>query len=471
MRLAGFLSRAQVEMIHRNALRVLNEVGARVEHPGVRTKLAVLGGLSDETTERVRFPAKVIERLIADARKSRDENHAPDVTGDCGIYQSMYLDPDKNKLIPFNEERLAKYIGLAKSLPSVKSIGMLGVPFLPEGVPAEYLPLAEKLYAWKYGIGTGGGSVHFTSLCKPLMELFTCHASMNGKKIGQVFSAAGYLISPLKLARPECEQLLFFEEHGLHMNIGHLPTQGGTSPASFAGAIVQALAEQIFLYILHRAFREDAEFTVGGSVSSVDFRNGMTCYGRPEQQRINLAFSDIGRFYGCQSYSHTGLTDAKLPSCEAGAQKASGALITALATGCGSVSIGLLSLDEICSPVQMVMDDDITGGLKAVLADAVVNETECAFDEIAAAGNGGNHLGTDFTAARFRKEFFMPKTWSWQSMAVWQESGRRIDVDAAREIVHNFERKFVPESRMSKDEECELRAIIQRAVNSSAASA
>jgi trimethylamine:corrinoid methyltransferase-like protein len=179
---------------------------------------------------------------------------------------------------------------------------------------------------------------------------------MTGKRLEDVVVAVGYMISPLRLARQECEQLLFFSERGLRMSIGHLPSQGKSAPITLAGSITLALAEQIFLFLLQRAFREDAVFAIGGDVMTMDMRKAASCYGRPEQQRINVAFADLARFYGCLCYGHTGLSDAKLPSFEAGVQKSVGALITALAVGRGTIEAGLLSTDEICSPIQMILD-------------------------------------------------------------------------------------------------------------------
>ncbi len=45
MRLRPCLSVAQVELIHRNALRVLAEIGVRVEHAALRERLASSGVL------------------------------------------------------------------------------------------------------------------------------------------------------------------------------------------------------------------------------------------------------------------------------------------------------------------------------------------------------------------------------------------------------------------------------------------
>lgn len=463
MRLTSLLTRRQVEEIHRSALRVLAEVGVQVEHEGLRRKLASVGGEIDPSTERVRFPADVTERRIWDAPKTRLCFDTPRIGLGCGVYQCMYLDPFTDELRPFDEPLLARYFGLAEHL-SLDGWGVLGLPFIPEGIPASCLPLAEKLYAWKYG-GGPGGEVHFTALCGPLIEMFRIHADAVGKRIEDVFCANGWLVSPLKLGRPECEQLLYFAEHGLRMGIGHLPSQGGTSPVSFAGTLTLTLAEQVFLFLLNSAVWGEAHFGIGSAVTTIDMRNGASMYGRPERVRANLAFADIADFYGCSTGGHTGCTDAYMPSYEAGAQKAEGALMTALATGHAYIEAGLLGVDTICSPVQMILDRDLVGSLRSLFAEARVNEEECAFDEILDAGIGGNHLGTEFTAERFRAELFEPLTWANQSLGAWRASGGKTDVDRAREIVADFERDFRPESRISEEEERALRSVIWSAMN------
>jgi len=469
MRLQGFLSRVQVETIHHQALRVLSELGVRVEHEELRQRLEGLGARCDHAAEMVRFSPTLIERLIAAAPKRPINDEAPpQVSGRVGIYACRYLDAETNALLPFNEERLAFYIGLARTLKYVAGISMLGVPFVPEDIPAPYLPLAERLFAWKYGIAPGG-SVLSTGLCESLLEMYAWRAQTTGKRLGEVFRAVGYLISPLRLARPECEQLLFFAQRGLHMSIGHLPSQGGTAPVTLAGAIVLALAEQLFLFLLQRALWEDASLSLGSDVSTIDMRTGALCYGRPEQQRINAAFADLARFYGCTCYGHTGNADAHLPGYEAAAQKATGALFTALATGHGSVSEGLLSVDEVCSPVQMVLDDDLVGSLKALLAEIRVGEEECAVEEILRVGPGGTYLSTDHTARRFRDELFQPRTWSAGLTSAWQATGGKVEVDRARDFVRDFARRFTPTPALTADDEEALRAIIARAIRQSTA--
>ena len=73
--------------------------------------------------------------------------------------------------------------------------------------------------------------------------MFERHASYTGQALADIVRVFGFVVSPLKLARSECERLLFFHERGFTMGIGHLPTQGGTAPVTIAGSMTLALAE------------------------------------------------------------------------------------------------------------------------------------------------------------------------------------------------------------------------------------
>ncbi len=385
-----------MERVHRNALRVLEEVGVAVEHADILKRLEGVGGLVDSAAGRVRFPRSVTEDHIARAPKRNRPERMPKVTVQCSVYQCMYMDPSSDQLVPFTEDLLSRYFFLSKSISTLDHNNLLGLPYVPEWMSARQLPLAERLYAWKYG-AQPSGSIQLTSMCRPILEMLEIHASFEGKKVQDIFNAGGFMVSPLKLARPECEQIVFFADRGLRMWVGHLLTQGGTAPVTLAGTLVIALAEQLFMFMLDRAFWGDVPLCLGGMASTIDMRTGVSCYGRPDRQRVNLAFADLAEFYGCGCWGHTGTTDAHTPSYEAGAQKAVGVLTTALATGQALIEAGLLGTDEICSPVQLVMDAELGASLRKLFAEAVVTDEECALDDIASVGSDGNHLGTEFT--------------------------------------------------------------------------
>ena len=461
MRLEGFITRAQCAAIHRNALRVLAEVGVKVEHEGMRKRLTRVGGKTDAGTDVVRFPKAKVERFIRPARKAPPPRPIH-IGAHVEAYRCRHLSPE-GILEDFDEGKFVRYFGLANSLPGVDNTVILGLPFLPPGIPPVCLPLAEKLYGWKYGVGVGG-AVHVTALCEYLLEIFKVHAAATGQKLQDVFAASGFLISPLRVNRSECEQFAFFAERGLKMSIGNMPSLGGSAPVTIAGTATQALAEQMFSFLLNRAYWGGGSFVPWGPALALDLKSGVPTFGRPDQTRVNLVFAELARFYGIHGGGLAGLTDALAPSYEAGIHKATGVLSVAYATGSSSISAGLLAVDKVCSPVQMILDHDLAGSLNALCAPAKVNDRECAVREIAEIGfEPGGHMGTEFTVEVLRRGVFSPRTWAAAPDRAFQTDRPPVDVDRARELVVEFERSFSARALMAESEEKEIRGIIDRA--------
>ena len=110
----AFLSRQEVETVHRNALRVLEEVGVKVEHEAIRRRLGTVGGIPDEAADVVRFPARAAEQHIAEAPKNRMTDGPARVSARVGIYGSRLLCPGSDELVGFDEARLAGYAGWSR---------------------------------------------------------------------------------------------------------------------------------------------------------------------------------------------------------------------------------------------------------------------------------------------------------------------------------------------------------------------
>lgn len=464
MRLSGIISREGVESIHRSVLLVLEKVGVRVEHPEVRKRLGVCGGRTKPGSDRVYFPGREVEKHLAEASGSLPEDSSPWVGSHVEVYgTSLYENPKTGELGNFDEGKLACYFGLAENLPTISSTMLEGTPFPVNGVPPFFGPLTERLYAWKLG-AQPAGSINSVRLCEPLLEIFACHASATGRKVEDVAVLSIGMSSPLRMGVLNCRKLLFFSKRGLRVNLFSWPVIGRTAPRSILGAAVQGLAERIFIYLLRRAFYEDKSMKVEVMAKLFDPRGGVECVGRPESQALSLVIAEMGRFYGCVSGGLHGMTDATAASFEAGAQKAAGAVVAAFSSGYASIAAGSLALGDICSSVQMVMDGDLTDYLEKMFVRPSRAESETAVAEIAAAVKTGGFLGKSGPGLSDAEKRFFPLTW-WCGMdGSGRNRRRKTDVDRARDIVLEFQKKFLPVSHISDAEERELRAIIKRAV-------
>ena len=401
---ANVLSDAEVKAIHRGALRILAEVGMCIENEDILPHLEGYGGQVDYARQRVFYKPEIVERFLADTKKLDWSTFAPYVSASAGVFYGMYLDPKTSELLPWNEERLVHYMALAQALPNVGSVGMLGCPI---GVIPQLEPLYERLYCWQYGAHESG-AIHLDELCPYILDLYEMRAQQLGKPLREVFRGTAYLVPPLKLGRHEAYQYLYFYQRGLQVHLGDQYAMGATSPVTMAGSVALSLAEQLAVGIMQRAFFGGDTFSLSSSISPLD-------------------------------------------------------IPTLLAGGHVNIAAGLLSIDEVFSPVQMILDNDFCGSLKHMCKEFAADEEGLALDVIAEVGPGGNYMASEHTARYFRGELWEPRVWSRQMLASWRESGRRLDVDYAKEVYHGMLPELEVRPRLPEEEEQDIRALIERA--------
>jgi len=466
MRAAGHafnvLTPTEEETIHANVLRLVDEVGLQVENEQLLERLAAAGGRVDRGRQRVTLSPAVVEEFIASSAPISWEARPPQVRGGVDIYYGHYLDPRTDEFLPMTVERAREYFQVARAMPHVDSLGMLGCPL--EGVPPAVEPLYERYWCWKLGAHPSG-SIHRLRLLPYILEMCEVHASALKRPVEQVFGATVYLVPPFKLGYQEAEQVAWGVERGLRVGIGgSMPTGGATAPVTLAGMVTLAIAEALLLGFVHRALYGERTWRIWMSVTAMDPRTMMRPFGRPDSVLANLMGAQMARRYGAELGGDCGLTDATRPSPQAAAHKLQSALPTLLAWGKVNVPMGLLAVDQVYSPVQIVLDDQMVSALKQFTHEYEVSDGAIAADMVAAVGPGGIFAGEPHTAAWFRREMWEPTLWERRNFAAWQESDGRTDVDRACEQVLDILAGEAPQSAISEEEERELEAIIQKAL-------
>jgi trimethylamine--corrinoid protein Co-methyltransferase len=452
-------STTDVELIHRSALRILAEMGMEIQNQPLLEDLEAFGLLVDFDQERVRFPEKIVEKFIADADKYDWESHKPHVNSSAGLYHGLYHDPVSGELLPWTEERLAYYFALGRYLGHIDGVSMLGCR-LP--VPAPLEPFYERYYNWKYG-GREGGSILQDETCPYLYDLYQIRASQENKPIEEVFSATVYLIPAMKLGRHEAYQVQYFRERGLRVGIGDMYAMGGSTPITLAGAVTLNWAEHLALQILNWAWFGIREFHLGCSISAMDIKTMIYPFGRPEMTMANVMSAQIARHYGTSFSGHAGLTDSKLPSVESGAQKAMSAAVTLMAGGSVWIDAGLLAMDEVYSPIQMILDNELLSALKHYTLEFEVSEMSIGLETVFEAGPGGGYLDKIHTVQYMRKERWQPEIWSRQMLQPWLAGGSKLDVDLAGEIALDVAENAEPYQGLSETEEGDILNLIEQA--------
>lgn len=455
------MEEGEILRLYNAILEIMDRVGMTIENDKILQRLDSSGWRVDWGHRRVTFPSHLVQSFLDDTEKV-DMPNSITIDARVEIYEGTYLDAAYDKHVPWSENHILEVAKLVERLPHISGGGMLGCPI--RGTPLLLQPLYERLVCWRYGL-TSHGSIWETWLCPHILEMCEVMAESTESEVGDWFRASVYLVSPLKLGRVEAEQFLYFAERGLPVQIGNMGSLGGTNPVTIAGSLALFFAEKLMISIIMREYYGDRRLALNTGISVLDMRTGAFQYGRPEVVLINAAGAELARYLGLPFHGQCGLSDAKIPSAEAGYQKALTAWSTALATGHGYVAAGLLGVDEIVSPVQIVLDNDFVGALKRITRGFEVSEETLAVDVIEAVGPASTFLDTEHTFKHFREEIWEPTTWSQQMYAVWRSKGRENDEERARKLIEAVVTEPF-ELRLDEEQEHKLMDVIARAQKS-----
>lgn len=267
------------------------------------------------------------------------------------------------------------------------------------------------------------------------------------------------VMSPLMLDESYTDLLIEVARQGIPLVTPAEPLGGATSPVTLAGTIATCNTETLAGVVLAQLVNPGTPVMYGTVATTMDMKSGSYLSGSIEMGLINAGCAQMAQFYKIPMYATAGMSDAKLPDCQAGYEKAATALITALA-GANYIhdAAGLLEFCTTASYEQMVIDDEIIGiCLRAVRGIEVSAET-LAEDVVRKVGPGGNFLAEEHTVRHFRQEFFFPKVGDRQSRKLWESAGAKDTAARAREMAAEILRKHRPKGIEPKVRESVLAA-------------
>jgi trimethylamine--corrinoid protein Co-methyltransferase len=429
---------SEIDLIIAHTLRILEEVGCRIPNQKGLGILAEHGVQVDLEKEMAYFPPSLIEDFLAETEPApvvsarTPSGEETRLHFEAGAYPQYYADPRTDKIQEHTQQTIIEMTHLVDKLDNITGIycGM-GVP---SDVPPRLVPLYQRLSMWKYTQKGWSGKVEISELLPYIHEMCQIYADSRGQPLSDFMVFDFQMISPLQFGREELQQFMYFWERGLPANCGQILSMGGTSPVTLAANMSLQLAEQLIINFIGRVFYGLKHLRMGNSITVIDMKAGVFQYGRPELGLTHLAFGQIARYFKASFHANSFLADAKVPSAEAGMQKALNVISAILAGSRQLGTVGLLSVDEIGSPIQLIIDSEYARALQRFAAGFEVTEETLAFDLIKSVGPGGNYMAEPHTAKHFRKEHWQPKLFSREMYNGWLNGDHKSDVERALDV-------------------------------------
>jgi trimethylamine--corrinoid protein Co-methyltransferase len=438
------MSLEQAARVHELAKHILQTVGMEVHHAEAARQLQV-GGLRVQAN-RVFFEPAVVDEYVEEMRRwiaSRPASPtAPDdgrLTLSVSSYSLHVHDIEADCVVPYTTDRL---IEMCKLMDTLADDGVYGTPpGIPVEEPPDLHPIAQYRIAALYA-RQGASPVDPTS-AKTVNHLLDMAEVMRRP----IYSLPVYIPTPLRLGGESLDVVLACVDRLSHISVSSMPSTGASAPIHPFGALALAAAEVIGGMIAVRILTgKPATFDV--NIFPFDLRAGAMVFGSPENMLFQMLCADFNRFYG---WTRSGVPNnihvmSKLPDAQSAADKAAimavGAFLGARHFSCA----GTLSLDDVFSPEQLLLDCEIRDWVQRAIQGVWLGE-EAVGDWLAEIQTGAQRgfMGLDSTLDYYLDHTWYPRRFQRGAVGPWLTAGQprlseRLRDEIRRRIAaHDFE--------------------------------
>jgi trimethylamine--corrinoid protein Co-methyltransferase len=435
------LAEGEIEAIRDASLAILRDTGVMVHHEDMLRMLGEAGAKVDADRRIARLPERLVMDSVARAGKryvlcGRDRNRVARFgCGDLvlmsspGQYAWIDLQTGQRRAATIQDARDA--IRLGNALENVTIVGSMAQPESLSEKCRDVVLTAELVK------GTGKPTrcwVRNGATARHILEIYRAvaggEAALRAHPMVEAFLEP---ISPLQLPGDGLDIVREFAQAGQPVSIGPMAMTAGTAPGTLAGTLAQENAEILAGIVITQLLAPGTAITYGGIPHVMDPRTGICSFGSPEQGLMAVAMTQIARSYGFPVYINVGLTDAKLPDAQAGAEKASTLLMGALAGADMFGHSGICGTDHAGSLLWLAFDDELMSYVRRIARGFCVDEGHLATDVIRSVGPAGNFLAEEHTVRYFREAIWPPSpVWTRQSYDLWQGGGATSFADRLR---------------------------------------
>ncbi len=425
-----FLTPDQVQLVHQTVLRVLAEVGVRVDWIPALEIFADNGCKVDFKQRLVFIPQDVLER----ARKSAPSQfhlHArnpqqtiavtlEDVYTIAGSSALNVLDLDGNHR-PATLQDLRDFTRLIDAL---ELADIMHAMVIPQDIPqagfdrillGTILENSSKHY---YSQGEGEQSVH-----DQLQMASVIQGSIEAVRQAPIFSMVTCLTSPLIHPAERLQEMMACAEYGIPLWLEATNMMGATAPITVAGALVEHTANILAALTFVQLLRPGHPCIIGVASGGLNMRTGTYVGASPEASLLHVASVQMARYYGLPFEGSSGL-DACLPDAQAAYERALQDIPYALA-GMNFIHLAFGMMNQLLtsSYEQAVIDHEILAAAYRLAEGFEVNEETLAFDQLRQAGPGGQFLTHPYTLRRFKEHQWQPRL---TSRLEWTQFQRQL---------------------------------------------
>jgi len=448
------LTPSDIEQIEATVYRILEEVGfADANEHCIETCLAV--GATFGEDQRLRFPRAVVDDALAKCKREltlhgQDPKHDLNLSGSRVHFSTagaavMIADPVNNE---YRETVAQDLYDMARITDNCEHIHMFQRTCVARDITDNRDMDINTAYNAVMGTTKHiGSSWSEAEHLEATLEMLHLIAGGEDKWRERPFMSISccHVVPPMKFTDEALNCIKVAVEGGMPVLLLSAGQSGATAPACLAGAVAQAWAECLGGLVFVNAIKPGAPAILGTWPFVSDLRTGAMSGGSPEQAILSSACAQMGNHFNLPTGTACGMTDAKFPDFQGGAERAY-TLSCAATSGANIIyeSAGMYASLLGACPESLLMDNDLIGAALRITRGIEVNEKTLAFEVLkdVCLGNKGHYLGSDMTLEVMQTEYIYPELGDRLSPNEWAEQGKPVLLEKAlarkQEILENY---------------------------------
>jgi trimethylamine--corrinoid protein Co-methyltransferase len=439
------LSEDEKAQVHERTLKVLRTSGVRCDTEEGRRILAAAGADVDEATRRVRFPADLVDSLLAQAPRSFTvHGRRPGWSFPLGAGEfTLLADGGATSVVDAatGERRPTTFDDWRAATRLLDAIDDVGFYWCPIDYSTDFEQPGGFVRYFTDVFGTFGkhvqdsfGTPELAPWLKELLDIV-----FGGREQVREQRPLSFLItpaSPLTIEHDFTQTWLELRDYGLPVAVMPMPLQGATAPGSRLGTLLAANVETIGTLCLVQAAAPGTPVIYSPVVATMDPRTGLYAAGAIEHAVLCVAGTEMARWYGLPAESSGLCTQTYQPDLQTAWEKADSATLVTLAGPDVLVGPGLLGGATVLCLEQIVLDVEVIRRARQGATGVPVRDDLWLDDVLDQVGPCGTFIGerstrTGVRAGEWRlSDFGVQGSWD-----AWRAAGSPSTLAAARERV------------------------------------
>lgn len=415
-------------------MEIVEEFGIQLNHEGAREAFAEAGAEVDESDNLVYPPRGLVEDRVERAPESFTlHGRNPDKTVKVGTDSSDcltapgYGPPNVRTFADGRRRsRLSDYVDLVKLAQSEDVINCTGYnvcePTDVDRAVKHFEMVKRSLEYTDQPIMASTYGEDSAEACAEMVGIAVDDPDLSKPYMAGLVNTT----PPRSLDAEMLGGLVTFAEYGQPTVVSSFTMAGASGPATLAGAMAQANAENLTGIALAQLVNPGTPVVYGVPSSTIDARYGSLSIGSPESALFVSFAGQMGRYYGVPSRGGGALSDSKLVDYQGGFES----MMIEMTARFSHIdfllhSAGILESYATISPEKFALDCEMLRYLERYAEGFTINEESLALDLMTNVDPAGHFLSERHTLTRSREELYRSDVVDRRSHGDWSDDGAK----------------------------------------------